>query len=159
MSLMVTEKTDQDLGWIKPVLTERWGGTVMISRGHAYDAAQLPGFVAWRDGERVGLATYVIAEATCELMTIDALEKQSGAGTMLLDHVVEAAKGAGCRRLFLITTNDNLDALRFYQRRGLSLCAVRPGAVTEARRQKPSIPLTGAFGIPLRDELELEMVF
>lgn len=65
---------------------------------------------------------------------------------------------ADCDRIWLVTTNDNLDALRFYQRRGFSLCALRPGAVDDARHTlKPSISRTGAYGIPLRDELELEL--
>jgi hypothetical protein len=60
--------------------------------------------------------------------------------------------------VWLVTTNDNLVALRFYQRRGFRLSALRPGAVDEARRRlKPAIPDAGAFGIPLRDELELEL--
>jgi len=63
----------------------------------------------------------------------------------------------GCRRVWLITSNDNLDALRFYQRRGLRLVAVHRGAIDEARRVKPSIPATGEYGIPVRDEIELEL--
>ena len=55
----------------------------------------------------------------------------------------------------LITTNDNVDALRFYQRRGFVLTELRPGAVDESRRMKPQIPLVGAYGIPIRDELVL----
>jgi len=81
-----------------------------------------------------------------------------GAGTALLTAVEAAAAAAGCRRLWLITTNDNLDALRFYQRRGYRLAALYPGAVDEARRVKPTIPLVGNHGIPLHDELELEKV-
>jgi ribosomal protein S18 acetylase RimI-like enzyme len=65
--------------------------------------------------------------------------------------------GAGVRPR--VTTNDNVDALRFYQRRGFRLAALRAGAVEDARaRLKPEIPWTGADGIELRDELELEKV-
>ena len=77
---------------------------------------------------------------------------------------VRAARGGGpdrARRAWLparglTTTNDNVDALRFYQRHGFRLVELRPGAVDAARRLKPEIPATGAHGIPLRDELELE---
>ena len=58
--------------------------------------------------------------------------------------------------MWLLTTNDNLDALRLYQRHRFRLVEVRPGAVDLARRAKPSIPAVGAYGIPLRDELILE---
>ena len=67
--------------------------------------------------------------------------------------VEQQAREAGARRIWLITTNDNLDVLRFYQRRGYRLAAVFPGAVDEARKQKPTIPLTGFYGIPIRDEI------
>jgi hypothetical protein len=59
----------------------------------------------------------------------------------------------------VITTNDNLDALRFYQRRGFRLAALHRGAVDDSRaRLKPQIPPIGDHGIKLRDELELEKV-
>ena len=58
----------------------------------------------------------------------------------------------------MVTTNDNLDALRFYQRRGFRLDRLRPGAVDVSRDTlKPEIPRTGEHGIPLRDEVELVM--
>ncbi len=64
----------------------------------------------------------------------------------------------GCRRLHVVTTNDNVDALRFYQKRGFVLCELRRDAITAGRRLKPTIPWLGTYGIPLRDELELERV-
>jgi ribosomal protein S18 acetylase RimI-like enzyme len=80
-----------------------------------------------------------------------------GVGTALLAAANAAAYAAGCSTLWLVTTNDNLDALRFYQRRGFRVRAVRPGAVDDARATlKPEISSTGAYGIPLRDEIELE---
>jgi hypothetical protein len=61
------------------------------------------------------------------------------------------------QRVWLVTTNDNLDALRFYQRRGFRIAQVRPGAVDETRKTlKPSIAEVGDFGIPIRDEIVLE---
>ena len=75
----------------------------------------------------------------------------------LIAAVKDIAGRAGCTRLWVITTNDNVDALRFYQRRGFTLAALHAGAVDESRaRLKPEIPVFGDHGIPLRDELELE---
>lgn len=89
---------------------------------------------------------------------IETFERGHGTGTALLEAVAEEARAGAAKRLWLVTTNDNLDALRFYQRRGLRLVRLRPGAVTEPRRQlEPEIPLAGNHGIPIRDELELEM--
>ncbi|MEV4512155.1 GNAT family N-acetyltransferase [Dactylosporangium sp. NPDC049525] len=108
-------------------------------------------------GERVGLLTYEIAATGLEIVTIDAVRPHRGIGTALLDAAKAVAADAGCTRLWLITTNDNLDALRFYQRRGLRIRAVHPGAVQRARRRKPQIPEVGGFGIAPHDELELEL--
>ena len=69
-----------------------------------------------------------------------------------------AAIAAGCTRLWLITTNDNLRALALYQRWGMEIVAFHRHAVTKARRDlKPSIPERGAQGIPIAHELELEL--
>jgi GNAT superfamily N-acetyltransferase len=108
----------------------------------------------------VGLLTYIVDGEACEVLTLHAVRQWAGAGSALIAAVRAVAAEQGCRRLWLVTTNDNVDALRFYQRRGFRLAAVRPGLVDEARRTlKPEIPETGAYGIPLRDEIELEIRF
>jgi GNAT superfamily N-acetyltransferase len=145
-----------DRDWARAKLAELWGGLV-VSRGRVHDPSALPGFVAEEAGEPVGLATYRIDGADCELLTINAFPKGGGAGTALVDAVARAARDAGCRRVWLITTNDNLRALRFYQRRGFRLAALHRDALDRSRELKPSIPEIGLDGIPLRDELELEL--
>jgi ribosomal protein S18 acetylase RimI-like enzyme len=134
-----------------------WGSPIVLSRGRAHDASCLAALVCEAEGEMVGLATYDIREGDCELVTIDALTRGQGVGTKLLEAAIRAARQSNCRRLWLITSNDNLSALRFYQRRGLRLIAVHRGAIDEARRVKPEIPLTGHDGIAIHDELELEV--
>lgn len=128
----------------------------MVTRGRVHRFQDLQVLVAWSGDQRVGLATYRIDGPDAELMSLNATAEGQGAGTALLQAVEGAAAAAGCRRLWLITTNDNLEALRFYQRRGYRLAALYPGAVDQARRLKPAIPLLGNHGIPLHDELELE---
>jgi ribosomal protein S18 acetylase RimI-like enzyme len=105
----------------------------------------------------VGLLTYAVRGEACEIVTLNSWAEGLGVGTALLAAARETARAAGCRRLWLVTTNDNLPALRFYQRRGFRLVAVHAGAVDEARKIKPQIPVIGLDGIPLRDELELAM--
>ena len=117
----------------------------------------LPGFAAFDGGRPVGLATYAIEGASCECVTLDSLAEGAGVGTALLAAVEKTARTVGCGRLWLITTNDNLSALRFYQKRGFRLVAVHREALAESRKLKPSIPPVGREGIPLRDELELEL--
>jgi N-acetylglutamate synthase-like GNAT family acetyltransferase len=94
----------------------------------------------------------------CELVTINSQQPGAGIGSSLLQAVKERAEGAGCRRLWLITTNDNLEALKFYQQKGFELVAVHRNALEVSRQLKPQIPETGRHGIPLRDEVELEYV-
>jgi len=131
------------------------GGRLQARRGELLDVLALPGFVAETDGERVGLLTYRLDDEGCEVAVLVALRRQGGIGSALLD-ALRAEVGESAR-LWVVTTNDNLDALRFYQRRGFVLRALRPGAVDEARRSlKPHIGRVGEHGIPLRDELELE---
>jgi ribosomal protein S18 acetylase RimI-like enzyme len=139
------------------VLTRSWGSTRVVSRGRLRDALDLPGFVASFDEERVGLLTLSIVGDECEVVTIDSAAERRGVGRALLEAAAEAAVAAGCRRLWLITTNDNLPALRFYQRLGWDLVALHRGAVDEARQLKPEIPLVGLDGIAIRHELELEL--
>ncbi|MEV4757748.1 GNAT family N-acetyltransferase [Micromonospora sp. NPDC049559] len=139
------------------LLGDSWGGTTVVVHGRAYDAAELPALVAERAGALAGLLTYEITDAGLEIVTLDAVHRRGGVGGALLDAAVAVARGVGASRVWLVTTNDNLDALRFYQRRGLRIVAVAPGAVDAARVRKPSIPLVGEYGIPLHDELTLEL--
>jgi GNAT superfamily N-acetyltransferase len=148
--------TPADAPWVREFWTEHWGSEIMVVNGVIYHASDLPGFIAEQEGQVIGLATYRLEDGACELISLDSMLVGHGIGTALLEKVAEAARAAGCRREYLVTTNDNLNALRFYQRRGFRLAALRPGAVDQARRIKPSIPLTGEYGIPIRDELELE---
>jgi len=135
---------------------ERWGSEVVVSRGRLHRMAELPGFVATGDGGRIaGLVTYLIEVDICELVSLDAVDEGRGVGTQLLELAVEAAQAAGCGQVQLITTNDNMRALRFYQRRGFRLAALHAGAIEQSRALKPEIPEVGSHGIPLRDELLL----
>ncbi|UCD57579.1 MAG: GNAT family N-acetyltransferase, partial [Candidatus Hydrogenedentota bacterium] len=104
-----------------------------------------------------GLVTFRIEDDECEIVTIDSTAEGTGVGSALIGAVKDAAVSAQCKRLWLITTNDNTAALRFYQKRGFILVAVYPNALEQARRLKPELPFIGKDGIPLRDEIELEM--
>jgi ribosomal protein S18 acetylase RimI-like enzyme len=156
LSVVIREYRQSDRAWAESFLNKEFGGSVQARRGALLDVLALPGFVAEPDVEPIGLVTYRLENDECELAFIAAFERQVGVGTALLEALLQAV--AGCERIWLVTTNDNLDALRFYQRRGFVLSAFRPGAVDEARRKlKPQISTLGEFGIPVRDELELEL--
>jgi GNAT superfamily N-acetyltransferase len=146
-----------DRDWVNGLIVERWGADIVIARGTVYRPATLPGWVAWKSGERVGLLTYQLSGDACEIVTMDSLRPGIGVGTALIEAVQRVARDAACLRLWVTTTNDNLEALRFYQNRGFRLVAVHSNALEISRRIKPEIPSIGRHGIPLRDEIELEM--
>jgi GNAT superfamily N-acetyltransferase len=142
---------------LEPFLREH-NSHLVARRGVLVDALEHPAVLAWSDDGLAGAATYVIDGDACELLTLHAATRRTGIGSALLDAVRDRASEAGCTRLWVVTTNDNVEALRFYQRRGFRLVLVRPGAVDRSRETlKPEIPELGEHGIPLRDELELEM--
>jgi hypothetical protein len=129
---------------------------LVARRRELVDALALPALTAVLDGDLVGVLSYDLGPADCEILALYAARQWAGIGSALINAVVDVASAAGCRRCVVVTTNDNVDALRFYQRRGFHLTALRSGAVDDARRTlKPAIPPLGDYGIPLRDELEL----
>ena len=154
MTVRVRALTDADRAWVAGIATERWGSTVVVANGEVLEPATLPGFVAEGYGERVGLLTYREDGDACEVVTIDAFEPRRGVGSALMG----AAMSLGHRRVWLVTTNDNVPAQRFYERLGFRLVAVRGGELERSRRLKPEIPLVGVGGAPIRDELEYELV-
>lgn len=144
---------DADVPWAERLLGG-FGGRLQVRLGSVVDPLACPGLVAERDGQPVGIVTYDADGDDVEVVYIEVTAKHQGVGTRLLDAVEDRT---GAQRLWLVTTNDNLDALRFYQRRGFRIREVRPGASDEARRTlKPSMSEVGNFGIPIRDEIVVE---
>ena len=150
----VRPKQAADQSWIDAILREHWGDGPIIIHGVAFDARALPALIA---GDREGLATYSIDAGgrAAELVTLNALRPRNAIGSALVAALRDLLAERGITNLRVTTTNDNLAALAFYQKRGFHLVAVRPGAVTESRKLKPSIPLIGENGIPLNDEIDL----
>jgi len=135
-----------------------WGSDFIVTKSRKVYPAQLPGVVATdASGKKLGLISYEIRRDSCEIVLFEVFRQHCGIGTKLLSALKRAARRAGCRRIWLLTTNDNLDALRFYQRRNFVISAVNCDAIKESRKMKQAIPRIGNFGIPIRDEIELEM--
>jgi N-acetylglutamate synthase-like GNAT family acetyltransferase len=158
LPLQVRPLTTEDSAWVEQALMKLWGDTIMVAHGKVYHPQTLPGFIAILKGNRVGLLTYALEEEQCEIVTLDSMKPGIGIGTLLINAVTQAARSAGCKRLWLITTNDNLHALRFYQKRGFRLVTVHRNAVDAARQLKPRILLIGNNQIAIHDEIELEML-
>ena len=109
----------EDLPYLEEEMVREFGAVVLVTRGMMHDPRRLPGLVALRDGHRAGVASYRVQGADCELVAMVGI----GVGSELLTAVVHEARRARCRRLWLVTTNDHMRALRFYQRQGNWLAA------------------------------------
>ncbi|KAL3947053.1 GNAT family N-acetyltransferase [Lactobacillus hilgardii] len=132
-----------------------WGTTNMVVSTGQYDIKDLKGFIAMENDQIIGLLSYELKADYLEIISIDSLRTGIGIGSQLLNMVEELAYEKRLNKLGVITTNDNLNALGFYQKRGFRLTEVIPDAVRLARKIKPEIPLKADNGIPIVDELKL----
>ena len=146
---------DADRPWVHDACEREWGLPVVSPSG-AWDPSTLDGFLAVDDGgEPLGAVAYRVVTGQCEIVALFSVEERRGIGTALLDAVARAA--TGCWRLWLITTNDNLHALGFYQRRGWDLVALHRDWIDHVRRLKPDVGSRQSGGIPFRHAIELEL--
>lgn len=149
--------TDQiERGRKNAFFEQHWGSPKMVISSGVYDCSTMDGFAVLNENEEIiGLITYIIQEGDCEIISLDSTEEGKGIGTALIEKVEQTGLEQQCKRVKLITTNDNLHALNFYQKRGYQLSRLFVNAVAEARKLKPEIPLVSQDGIPIRDEIEL----
>lgn len=152
------EVTEEHKAWVTDCLRKHWSEPMVVSRGKVHQADELPGFIALWNGKPSGLVTYSISENQCEIVTLNSEVEEKGIGTALIEAVKATARAAECNRLWVITTNDNIEAIRFYQKRGFELAVVHRNAIEHSRKLKQSIPLIGNHGIPIRDEVEFEII-
>ena len=146
----------RDADHVREFIARRWSSSIIVTRARRHDAATLPGFLLEEHGGVVGVITLSDERKDCEVVTIDAEGWGRGIGSALLERAEEWARDRGCDRMWLVTTNDNLRALYFYQRRGFRIVGVHRDAVMHSREIKPEIPTFAANGIPILDEIELE---
>jgi N-acetylglutamate synthase-like GNAT family acetyltransferase len=155
--VQVRRATDEDREWIAEAIVGAFASERLVSRGRVHsEASQLDGFVVENDGRPIGCALWHEIDGDAELVVLVTTYRGAGAGTTLLDAVVEHARAAGWSRLWLITTNDNTDAIRLYQRAGWEWVGWHRDAVSKSRELKPELPEVGAHGIPIRHEIEFE---
>ena len=143
---------DEDRPWLRELIAAEWGLPVVSISG-CHDPSTLPGFVAWIDAERVGVVTFRVTDDGCEVVTLDGLRQRRGVGSALLAATCHVARAQGMR-LWLITTNDNVAAIRFYQRRGLDMCRLHRDFADVIRVAKPGFNDVGQDGIVIRHALE-----
>lgn len=139
------------------IIADEWGSVKIVTRGRVHDVRSLRGYVACKEEEIQGVITYYIENSECEIVTLKSLVENSGTGSRLLKRVIATAEKVNCKRVWLVTTNDNTGALRFYQKRGFDLAALYRHAVDKSRKIEPEIPERGCGGIPIKHEFELEL--
>lgn len=147
-----------DKNWVNEFIKENWGSNIVIVHDKQYEPSTLNGFYAEIENIKVGLITYIIDNKDCEIVTLDSKKENVGIGSALINLVKEEALKNNCNKIWLITTNDNLKAISFYQKRGFYLTKVYPDTIKKYRLIKKEIPLTADNGIPIRDELQFEII-
>ena len=149
---------------IQPILDETWSAPLLAINGKLWDSRAMPGFAAVKSAtspaetcEILGYLLYEFHDGVCEIMVLESVAQNIGVASELTRQVKQTAKSNGVNKIIVQTSNDNTRAFRFYQRRGFTIREIRLGAMDAARMLKPSIPLIGEDGIPLRDEIEFEI--
>jgi ribosomal protein S18 acetylase RimI-like enzyme len=149
--------SDDDRPWIAETLTGAFASPRVVSKGRVIDdASLLDGFVVETDGRPIGCALWSEEEGDAELVAIVTTYRGAGAGVALLDAVIAHARESKWHRLWLVTTNDNTDAIRLYQRAGWKWVAWHRNAVAASRALKPELPAVGSHGISIDHEIEFE---
>jgi GNAT superfamily N-acetyltransferase len=146
-----------DRAFLDELLRLRWSGGALMVRGKVIHPKDVEALAAYHEGRLAGVATWRVEGPVLYLVTLNNITEQRGVGVALLDAIVQLARQKGSGLLRVIVTNDNLNALGFYQRRGFRIIAVHPGAIDTIRGMLPGIPSMGANRIPIRDEIELEI--
>lgn len=139
-------------------IKEEWAGPLIVTKGVLRDCSDADGFADVAGEELRGYVLYSVENSQCEILVLHSFKENCGVGKGLVNAVIQVAKENHCNRVWLITTNDNIHAIRFYQRIGLQLAAVHINALDQSRKLKPTIPLIGNEGIPLKHEFEFEMI-
>lgn len=143
---------------VNGILREEWESTNIMIRGQIVDGTKLDGFLAINDNEIVGLITYLIEDNECEICSLNSFVENKGIGSSLIENVKNIAKNNNCNRLKLVTTNDNIRGIEFYQRRGFVFANLYKDSISKARLLKPEIPMFADNGLPIRDEIEFEII-
>ncbi|MFC1659278.1 GNAT family N-acetyltransferase [Pseudomonadota bacterium] len=154
----IREVTPEDSPLIRHLMDKYWGGEPLMVHDKKFYPSKMEGLLAYKRNEVASFLIYEIRNKNCEIIVFEVFEKFHGLGTIMLKELKKVAKKKGCKRIYLMTTNDNLDALRFYQKRGFIICGIHLNTMEEARKKKPSIPELGDYDIPLRDEIDLELM-
>ena len=129
----------------------------MVICGKMVNVSAGEGMLVYLGGALCAVCCYAVDGDLAQITLLDSSVENRGIGSALIERVRAIAAARGCRALRLITTNDNLRAIGFYQKRGFVLTRVNVDALEQSRKLKPGIPLVGEHDIPLLHEIEFSM--
>jgi GNAT superfamily N-acetyltransferase len=152
--VLVREATDSDREAARALFHRDFGRTKIVAFGEIMDLDQMPALVAIMHAEPSGALAYRLLGDALHIVALatDPMWQRSGVGAYLVAEAELLARRLGLGRLVISTTNDNLPALYFYQRRGYRLSAIVADSVIVHTHQE----ITGFAGILVRDEIHLE---
>jgi ribosomal protein S18 acetylase RimI-like enzyme len=159
IAMNIRKMTKEDAPLVHQFMKEKWGGEPLLIHGKKYypSSGNLEGFLLFDDSKDIkGFLIYDTKGSEYEIIVFEVFDKFKGLGTKLLDEFIRVAKAAGHKKVIVMTTNDDLDALRFYQRRGFVITGIAINIFEQARKIKPRIPELGDYNIPIRDEILME---
>ena len=157
-ALKIRPAASADNKWLEELMNRDWGGLPLVIRGKKFYPSQLDGIIAENENGIAGFLFYEVRDKDCEIIVFEVFDKFKGTGTSILDNLKEVAKDKKCQRIYLMTTNDHLDALRFYQKRGFHICGIHIDSVKNSIKIKPTIGMIGDHDIPVRDEIDFEFL-
>ncbi|MBV9083748.1 MAG: GNAT family N-acetyltransferase [Acidobacteriaceae bacterium] len=158
LNIFIREIQPSDGPWVRAFLLDQARSAQVVTRGIIHNADELPGFIGLYEGEPRGLLTYSHSNNDLEVVTLHAAVRGVGLGSRLLRAAKQRAYDLGCRRMWLITTNDNEPAISFYKKEGMHIAAIHRGAIAESRKLKPQIGYFGVGGRAIEDEIELQIL-
>lgn len=153
-----SEIQDIDREELAIFMEKHWHSRMVMSKGKSFYPHQEHGFIERQDGKIVGVLTYHIENYEMEILTLNSLLEGRGIGSSMMLDTIEKARSLEVNRICLTTTNDHLRAIGFYQRLGFRMVSINLGVVDEARKMKPEIPEMGERGIPIHDEIVMELI-
>jgi GNAT superfamily N-acetyltransferase len=153
--VLVRESTDAERPLVKALFERDFGRTHIVGFGEVLNVDEMPALVATMHDEVSGALAYRLLGDGLHIVALatDPMWQRSGVGGHLVAETELLARRLGLMRLVVTSTNDNLPALYFYQRRGYRLVAVTPGSMLA---HTGGVAIPGFAGIPVRDEIRLE---
>ena len=155
-SIFLREIKSTDQEWIKKISLDLWNSVEVVSQHKIYYTDKLSGILAIYQDTRAGLLLYSIDQPTLNIISLNTLYENIGIGSKLIERIEKIGIKKRLKKVRITTTNDNIDALRFYQAKGFQIINVNVDIMKKYRKLKPGLPKLGFYNIEIRDEFVLE---